>query len=56
MTDLFHFDQEMESYMRTLPEEVQRRIRQSNQKLGCKDDLVQCAERMMSGELPDSRL
>ncbi len=42
--------------MQTLPEEIQRRIRQSNQKLGCKDDLVQCAERMMSKDHSDPKI
>lgn len=56
MPDLFQFNKEMEEYLHTLPENLQEYIRKSNQRLGCKADLVQYAEQLSSGKRTEFKM
>jgi hypothetical protein len=52
MPDIFRFNKEMEQYIHTLPVEMQQKIRQSNAKIGCVEDLRQMVEQVQKSDEP----
>lgn len=47
MPDLFHFNDEMRTYLHTLPYEIQQQITQSNASLGSLSDLKAAVQQLL---------